>query len=323
MSGVGAAVHRRFLAAVACISMDWLKMAAEARPDAPALIAGDEVVSYGCLDEAADSVAAALTASGVAPGARVAVWGSVTPKTVAAIWGIPRAGAAAVMLRVGLRPEAARDLASSAGASVLWDRVDDPGIVVPGRGGAPGGFWGPPDAGFLTVVFTSGSGGPPKGVIISGENVAASTAASQDRLGNGPDDPWLCPLPLAHIGGLMTLWRSAREAAPVVLLGRFSPWTASEALHSVRFASLVPTMLRRVADRGDHFDGLRGVLIGGGPATPGLLQEAIDLGIPALQTYGSTETSSQVTAVAPDDALSLLDTAGRPLSVVALRITGD
>jgi len=121
----------------------------------------------------------------------------------------------------------------------------------------------------------------------------------------------------------MTLWRSAREGAPVVLLDDFSPSSAAEGLRRSRFASFVPTMLRRVVDRGERFAGLRGVLVGGGPAPVGLIEEALDAGIPALQTYGSTETSSQVATVAPGEERERLGTSGRPLDGVDVRIVGE
>ena len=65
------------------------------------------------------------------------------------------------------------------------------------------------------------------------------------------------------------------------------------------------------------------VLVGGGPADPALLRRAIDAGIPALQTYGMTETCSQVCTVAPEDAERDLGTAGRPLTGAAVAVDDD
>ncbi|NIR39001.1 MAG: AMP-binding protein, partial [Actinobacteria bacterium] len=59
------------------------------------------------------------------------------------------------------------------------------------------------------VVFTSGSEGERKGVILTQSNVAASVAASREFLGNTGDDAWLLVMPTFHVGGLAILWRQA------------------------------------------------------------------------------------------------------------------
>jgi len=305
--------------------MDWLSTAAASDGTAPALLVGDDAVSYARLDAAADGVAAALAGSGVVAGDAVAVWGHPEPRTVAALWGIPRAGAIAVPLTPGLSAEEARARTVEAGARVLWDRVGDE-LGPPGRGHPPSGFGGPPAAGARFVVFTSGSRGGPKGVVINGAMVAASAAAALTRLGNGSADRWLCSLPLSHVAGLSILWRSAREGAAVVLERFFDAGTAGRTLAGGRatLASLVPTMLRRMLDAGPkRYEGVRGVLVGGGPVPGVLLERALDAGLPVLQTYGMTETASQVTTVAPGAERDDLGTAGRPLDGVEVRVVGD
>jgi len=304
--------------------VDWLRAAAERNPDAPALVVGDEAVSYAALDEAATAVAAALTGSGAAPGTRVALWGTREPRTVAALWGIPRAGCVAVPLSPGLPAARAVRVTEAAGAAVLWERTDD--VLGPHRPHAPApGAWGPPDPGARFVVFTSGSSGDPKGVVITGEMIEASVAASRARLGTGPDDRWLCVLPLSHVGGLSILWRQARDAAAVVLERRFDPAVAARLMAggSANVASLVPTMLRRMLDAGPgRYDGVKAVLVGGGPMDEALLRRALDAGLPALQTYGMTETVGQAATVTPGEERSRIGTAGRPLDGVEIRVTG-
>jgi O-succinylbenzoic acid--CoA ligase len=77
-------------------------------------------------------------------------------------------------------------------------------------------------------------------------------------------------------------------------------------------------MLRRVLDHdlGD-FSGLRAVLVGGGPIPPGLLEEAHARSIPALPTYGMTETCAQVATLRPGSPLKY---AADPLPGVEVRI---
>jgi O-succinylbenzoic acid--CoA ligase len=63
------------------------------------------------------------------------------------------------------------------------------------------------------------------------------------------------------------------------------------------------------------------VLLGGGPAPQPLLEACAARGVPVVQTYGLTETASQVATLAPVDALRKLGSAGQPLLPTELRIT--
>jgi len=304
--------------------MDWLRSSASRYPHDPALAWGEEAVTYAALDAAADAVAADLAASGVAPGDRVALWGESTPAAVAALWGIPRAGAATVVLSPRLLPAQARARAEAAGVRAFWGR--GPGLDPPRprrrRREPPPGRGGPPDSGARFVVFTSGTSGGGLPVVLTGTNLAAAAAGSQARLGNGPGDRWLCVLPLYHIGGLSILWRCAREGGTVVLEESFSAERAAGLLASggVSFVSLVPTMLRRLMEaHPGPFPGVRAALVGGGPSDPALLAAARRAGLPAVQTYGMTETASQVATESPGEAGRRPGSAGRPLEGFEVR----
>jgi o-succinylbenzoate---CoA ligase len=305
--------------------MDWLRTSASSFPDRPALEWGGASLAYAALDAGADAVAADLTASGVGPGDRVALWGESTPATVSALWGIPRAGAAAVLLGTGLLPAEAQRLAEATGVRAAWGRGPD--LELPRRRRSsretPPGRGGPPDSEARFIVFTSGTSGGGRPVVLTGANLAAAAAGSQARLGNGPGDRWLGVLPLYHVGGLSILWRSAREGGTVVLEESFDAGRAGTLLATggIAFASLVPTMLRRLlAVSSGPFPGVRAVLVGGGPADPALLAAARRAGLPALQTYGMTETASQVATEAPGEGGTRPGSAGRPLQGFEVRV---
>jgi o-succinylbenzoate---CoA ligase len=297
--------------------MDWLRRAAEARPDGAAAIAGECTVSYAELDRAADGVASIVCGGGI-EGGGVALWGDRTVETIAAFWGIMRAGVAPVLLDPTSPPDEQRRRSRSGRARGLWSPPDGGIERLAGRGDFV-----PPSSGFpedeaRAVLFTSGTEGEARPVVLTGSNVAASVAGTRDRLGNGPDDHWLCVLPLHHVGGLSILWRQAEQAAPVVLHDRFDEGAVAGALAHVAYASVVPTMLERVLAAGPH--GGATLLVGGAPASADLIRRALRAGLLALQTYGMTETASQVCTVAPGRIEEEMGTVGRPIAGAEVRV---
>lgn len=176
-----------------------------------------------------------------------------------------------------------------------------------------------------TVIFTSGTTGAPKPVALTAANHEASAIASAWNLGVAADDRWLCCLPLHHVGGLSILHRSAIYGTTAVLHDGFDVAAVRESIESgeATLVSLVATMLRRLADAGlSRWPALRAALIGGGPVPRDLLEWAAEHNFPALQTYGMTETASQVATLPAGEALRHHGSAGRPLLGVELRI-GD
>lgn len=171
-----------------------------------------------------------------------------------------------------------------------------------------------------TVLFTSGSSGPAKAVRLTDANWRAAVEASARHLGHTSADVWLAAMPLHHVGGLSILYRSAFVGGRVIWLPRFDVDEVIGHLRGdVTVASLVPTMLRRILDRddGDYPEGLRAVLVGGGPIPAGMIEEAHERGLPALPTYGMTETCAQVATLRPG---SRPRRAAHPLPGVEIRI---
>lgn len=219
------------------------------------------------------------------------------PDFVALLHALPRVGAALVPLNTRLPAEQQRRQRELAGARV---RVDSPlhdgfeSAVQPPRALDPEAVH--------TVLFTSGTSGDPKAVELTLSNHEASAAGSAALLGSGPDDRWLCPLPLFHVGGLGVLLRSARAASTAILPARFDAAAVTASLHAgeLTLASLVATQVRRLRDAGlTRAPGLRALVLGGGPVPTDLLEWAEGVGIPIRSTYGMTETASQVAVTRP------------------------
>ncbi len=145
------------------------------------------------------------------------------------------------------------------------------------------------------LVYTSGTMGSPRGVLLGTDALCRSARATIELLSLGPDDRWLCPLPLYHIGGLQPLIRCELAGATPLLGGL-------ERLEEATLVSVVPTQLKRLieADRRPP-PALRAMLVGGGPLSVELQREALSRGWPVLATYGLTETASMVCCVRPGD----------------------
>ncbi len=188
------------------------------------------------------------------------------------------------------------------------------------------------DDDILTILFTSGTTGQPKAVPLTVANHHASALASRQRLGADSNDRWLCSMPLCHVGGLAILLRSAIYGTCVELTTGFDPDHILHLLQTrpITLASFVPTMLYRLLEAADHQSihniqsNLRAILIGGGSIDPELLRTARRRGLPVVPTYGMTEASTQITTLAPstntDPQNDHLDTAGRPLNGIEIRI---
>lgn len=178
----------------------------------------------------------------------------------------------------------------------------------------------------LAIVYTSGTSGRAKGVILSRRAFIASARANEANLGWRDDDRWLLRIPTAHIGGLSTLTRCLLARRCLVVADDRLPLREQIERDRVTITSLVPTQLRRLIDEAPDWRPpahLRALLLGGGPAPAELLRDAADRGWPVLTTYGLTETCSQVVTqpygTTNDGALG----SGRPLEGADVRVVDD
>lgn len=274
---------------------DRLAEAAFEAPEAPFLLAGDDVVSFGQADDRVGRVAGGIAARGVRPGDRVAVWGATDVDTALTLLALFRMGAVAVPLNTRITPDEARRQAGVCDVG-LWvgEGAPEPSVPMAALDGPHHGAAERPAREDALVVFTSGTTGPAKGVRLSRGALDASARASAEHLRHRRADRWLAVLPIFHVGGIQVLVRSAMVGASVRLVAHFDVDSVGEAVRDCTLASLVSPMLRRLLDAGTGPGSLRAVLLGGGPIPPGLAEEAVAAGWPVLPTYGQTETASQV-----------------------------
>ncbi|WP_345144986.1 condensation domain-containing protein, partial [Dactylosporangium darangshiense] len=156
---------------------------AASRPDAVAVVDGQQSLTYAQLNTAANRVARSLLGAG--PGTVVAVRIPRSADLVIAMLGVLKTGAAYLPIDVH-HPDGRIDaLLHDAAPHVVLTSVDVPAGMPddnPGRRVDPGLP--------AYVIYTSGSTGTPKGVIVGHRSVTALIAATTGRYGFGPDDVW-------------------------------------------------------------------------------------------------------------------------------------
>ncbi len=297
---------------------DWLSQRSQSCPDRTALVADGAQMSYAELEAEATWVARRLAAHGVRRGSTAALTMHPRREQVVLLHALMKLGAA--LLPLGPRLTAAERAAIVNTEEPIID-LDDPGQLTQTEADMP--LLGEHDMDDVCCrVLTSGSTGTPRPIPLSYGNFLWNAVGSGFNIGVHPDDRWLCCVPLSHVAGLGIFMRSVIYGTTAVLHDGFDVDRVGEALKRDRItiASLVPTMLTRLLDAGVDLSGPRAILVGGGPVPEEPLEEAIAKGATVVQTYGLTETCSQVTTLAPADAQRKLGSAGRPLLTTHLRI---
>lgn len=173
-----------------------------------------------------------------------------------------------------LPPEAAAGVMRSLGA----------GVLVSSEGRFPTAYGRPVEPGDALVVTTSGTGGVPRGVVLTHDAVKAGAVATSTRLGVDPEsDRWLACLPLSHVGGLGVVTRAVVTGTDIEIHDGFDPAAVADAAaRGATLVSLVETALRRIDP-----SRFRKVLVGGAEIRGELPHNAV-------ATYGMTESGGGV-----------------------------
>jgi acyl-CoA ligase (AMP-forming) (exosortase A-associated) len=255
-----------------------IKHAADATPDATALISGEKRVSYAELMDGCRRFASGVIGAGLPPGGRIGVYLPKQVETVIALFGTSAAGGTFVPINPVLRSRQVAHIVADCDVRYLvtskarWadirDRlaparsleavilIDDDTGAAESAGGTALLAWpelldAPPgpghrriDADMAAIVYTSGSTGKPRGVVLSHRNLIAGAESVATYLGNTREDVLLAVLPLSFDAGFSQLTTAFAAGATAVLLDYLLPGDVLQAIDrfSVTGLTAVPPL---------------------------------------------------------------------------------
>jgi amino acid adenylation domain-containing protein len=254
---------------------------AVAEPQRPAVVAADAAVSYGELAAHAAAVAHEVRKAGVGRNELVGVAMDKGWQQVAAVLGILAAGAAYLPIDPALPPARRRHLAQHGKLRVVLTCADEPvtdwpaGVAalaletLPRQSTLPEPLPGAQPSDLAYVLYTSGSTGEPKGVMIEHRAALNTIADVARRFGVGPADAVLGLSSLSFdlsvydifgllgCGGRLVLPEPARLRDP-------GHWLALMQRNGVSVWNTVPALMSMLVEHGEHAaDALRIVLLSG------------------------------------------------------------
>jgi long-chain acyl-CoA synthetase len=371
--------------------LDLLDDAVERFGDRPALAIRTEDGTttgwtYRELDRHARAAAFRLRALGLQPGDRLLTWSPSSPELPATYLGAMRAGLVLVPLDLRMSADAIDGVVRASGAGRLvvgtgrdapdpaeFGLGDVPRSIVDEIGGSPDGDARlPPDwdaqvaawprprpEDLVELIFTSGTTGTPKGVMLAHDNLLAGNQTFH-RIIPPLDHRIVSLLPLSHLlEQAVGLYYALSVGASVLYVRSRNPRVIFEALREHRVTSMVvvpqvldlfwsaierevaksgrtrlftvlrsiarrlPLRARRILFRQVHaqLGGSFRIFVSAGAFLPPALQQAWeDMGVIVLQGYGATETGTGSCTTLGDHGLG---TVGRPPEGIEMRLADD
>jgi long-chain acyl-CoA synthetase len=323
--------------------MTWLPQvfdkAAHANRSRTALIEEDRSWTFGELAEESDAIAAMLREK--VPGDTVGVLLLNSQKYVTTLLGVWKAGKTPVPLNYLLPPQELAYIIKDSGMSALITSqffaqavaavkplFGDKGLIL--MADAPDfapKTAKPAETSYrdpALYLYTSGTTGKPKGVVLTHRNLAYNVESCQRAGGFDHRDSFLCLLPFFHTYAITgTILLPLLNGSKMVLVDRFQPLKVMKLIdeHAISVFLAIPSMYRVLAHSEGDFN-LQSVRfpISGGEPLPVAVAEAFEkrFGVPIFEGYGQTEASPVISLNVPTG--QKLGTVGRALPGVEIAI---
>jgi acyl-CoA synthetase (AMP-forming)/AMP-acid ligase II len=324
-----------------------IRAQANRRPNATAIVCGENTIDYETLHRTSSRIANALLAAGVRRGDRIAYIGPDSERIYELLIGAAKTGAVLIPINWRLAPTEIAHILSDSGCSLVF--VDSAAADVVARAQAENrsSVDSVPMSGFddwlhdhpdsephivigrddpLIQLYTSGTTGRSKGVVVAQRSIYAAwesfCSPEMDWFTLAEDDRLLVAIPSYHMAGVGWAIQGLVAGVPTILVPEFAPGAVMDVIRTegVTIFVGVPVMfaliLAEPAAVPGAFSRLRLCAYGGSPIPETLLAQCIDrFGCDFGQFYGMTETGSSITFLPPSDHTvgnPRLRSAGRP-----------
>jgi acyl-CoA synthetase (AMP-forming)/AMP-acid ligase II len=321
-------------------------------PDSIALRHGEHTVDWKTYDRHATQVANGLAAMGLKKGDRVAYLGKNSARACELTMGVARAGMVLVPIIWRLAPAEIEFILKDAEAGALFvepqfaaQPFDGPYVTMDERFDA----WRDEqsDAPVTTAVdrgdvylqlYTSGTTGMPKGVMLTHRNGTVLRPIVQDAgigwFTSEPGDALIHAMPFGHIAGVGSVSGAVNGGQQLIIHTEFDPALIIRDVqrHKAKWVFLVPAAMAMMLDHPDakdaDFSNLEGMAYGASPIPLDLLKRGVErVGCDFAQMYGMTETFGTVVSLAPEDHAPgrerVMKSAGKALPSVEVRIVDE
>ncbi len=194
------------------------------------------------------------------------------------------------------------------------------------------------------IMFTSGTTGVPKGVMLSHNSFSSYILANVAPVDPDVDESNILTVPLYHIAGIQSMMSAIYGGRTIVIQRQFEPadWMRLVQEERANRAMMVPTMLKMLLDHEDFsqydLSSLEVITYGAAPMPVEVIKEAIQKlpGTRFINAFGQTETASTITMLPPEAhditggspeemeiKLKRLSSIGKPLDDVEVRIVDE
>ncbi|MCI0896277.1 MAG: long-chain-fatty-acid--CoA ligase [Chloroflexi bacterium] len=351
---------------------DFLMIASAIVPDRVAMHFDGEEITFADVQESVNRLANGMADRGVGAGDRVAVMQVNCPEVIEAYFAIAQLDAIYVPINFRAKSEELEQMLKVAQPSLLLigerylPLLDNGGSgisteqVVVLDGEAPPSamtyqdliadavpdqlhFAEAGDDDTTVIMFTAGTTGVPKGVMLTHDGFSSYLLATVNPADPDIEETNLLTVPLYHIAGLQAALAAVYGGRTLVVMRQFEPleWMTLVQRYRVSRAMLVPTMLKHVMDhpRFEEFDlsSLEVMTYGAAPMPMEVIREAIRRfpGARFINAFGQTETASTITMLPPEDhvlegspeeietKLRRLTSIGKPLEDVEVQIVDE
>ncbi len=351
---------------------EFLSVTAAIVPDREAIIFDNRRIHYAQLQERVNRLANALADLGVGPGDRVAAMQVNCNEHIETYFAAAKLDAMFVPVNFRARADELTFMLNDSGskALVVGQRYQDmvrsikPSLTstellialeAPGEGmlfyddllkkaSDEERFPTNDDEDVTIIMFTAGTTGTPKGVMLTHGSFSSYILANVEPVDpEGQAEKNIVTVPLHHIAGMQAVLSAIYGGRTLVLQRQFDAeeWMALVQKEHVNRAMMVPTMLKQLMDQpkfGNYdLSSMKVITYGAAPMPVPVIREAIKK-FPStrfINAFGQTETASTITMLPPEDhmldekdpdfekKLKRLSSIGKPLPDVEVRIVNE